>query len=62
MTAEQLAAKMYEAWRKAMHDPFAHPAWGNLATEHRGAWIAAAKVAIEEREEAIDCFAAGVLA
>lgn len=46
MTAEQLAAMMYEAWRKALHDPFAHPAWGNLATEHRNAWTAAAKVAM----------------
>lgn len=47
-----LAARLYEARRRALHDPTSLPAWGNASTEERGAWEAvqheAIKVAIEE--------------
>jgi hypothetical protein len=42
---DALASEMYEAWRKALRDPFEVPAWGNAPTEVRLAWEAAAVVA-----------------
>jgi hypothetical protein len=43
--ADALASELYEAWRKALRDPFEVPAWGNAPTEARLAWEAAAGVA-----------------
>lgn len=53
MTAEQLAEKMYMAWRRDQHDPTAHPSWGNVDADGRRGWVAAAKVAIESVSERI---------
>ena len=36
-----IAARLYEAHRRALEDPTSRPAWGNATTEERRAWEAA---------------------
>lgn len=46
-----LAARLYEAHRRALEDPTSVPAWGNASTEERGAWARVEELATEWAKE-----------